>query len=266
VKKDFGILLFGFTRPLYIADVLQSLEKQGALQYVDVWLDGHQGSPGTKEKVEMVYEVVSQFPVNNIYKHNGNLGFRKMMLQALSVASAKYKYIMVLEDDCFPTHDAVATFRKELKIIEGAPDIFSVYGHPFLMPSEGETCTRFQGWGWGTTSEKLAPFLDQLIDCYSLTEQQYLSFVNKMLTEDVKARIDVTPPRLPSYTLTKFFAWDETLTLLTALAGKVHKKTPNRTIYNCGACQDSSRFKNIEWYMKPPFNMISHDQIWDYFE
>jgi len=265
MKKEFGILLFGFSRPLYIADVLQSLEKQGALQYVDVWLDGHQGSPDLKAKVELVHEVVSKFPVNKIYKHNGNLGFRKLVLQALSEASAKYDHIMILEDDCFPTHDAVEVFKRELKKIEYEPDTFSIYGHPFLVDAESETCARFQGWGWGTTSAKLEPFLKQLVDCYSLTEERYLSFVKEVFTEEVKSKIDITPPRLPSHTLPRFFAWDETLGLLTALAGKTHKKTPSRTIYNFGACQDSSRFKNVEWYVKPPFNMVSHENIWDYY-
>jgi hypothetical protein len=265
MKKDFGILVFGFSRPLYIADVLTSLEKQGALEYVDVWIDGHQGNPDVKLKVDLVKEVVSKFAVNKIYNHNGNLGFRKLLLQALSEATAKYKHIMILEDDCFPTRHAVEVFKLELKIIENEPDVFSIYGHPFLVEAEGETCPRFQGWGWGTTSEKLKPFLKQLIDCYSLTEERYLSFVEEVLTDEVKSRIDVTPLRQPSETLTKFFAWDETLGLLTALAGKVHKKTSVRTIYNCGACQDSSRFKYVEWYLKPPFNMVHHNKIWDYF-
>lgn len=265
MKKEFGILLFGFSRPLYIADVLQSLEKQGALEYVDVWIDGHQGNPELKAKVEMVSRVVDKFSVNRVYRHNGNLGFRKLMLQALSNAVNSYEHIMILEDDCFPSRNAVKIFKEEIRAIEDKPNIFSVYGHPFLVDAEKETCPRFQGWGWGTTSNKLRPFLEQLIDCYSLSESAYLSFIEEVLTDDVKLKIDVTPPRLPSHTLTKFFAWDETLGLLTALAGKEHKLTSERTIYNCGACKDSSRFKNVGWYMKPPFNMVSHDEIWNYF-
>ena len=97
-------------------------------------------------------------------------------------------------------------------------------------------------------------------------EEEYLKFVEQSLTEEVLGRIDITPPRLPSNTLKQFFAWDETLCLLTAMAGKYHKKTPVRTIYNFGASMDSSRFKNSEWYFKPPFNMVDHKDIWEYFE
>lgn len=264
--KEFGIIVFGHTRPLYLADVLKSLQLQGALDDVCVWLDGHQGVPDVKHKVELVNQVVSQFPVSKVYSHNGALGFRKMMLQALSVAVNEYKYIMIIEDDCFPTKDAVNVFKRELKDIENNDEIFSVYGHPFKVSAEGDVCTRFQGWGWGTTSEKLKPFLEQLIGCYSMTEERFLRFVEETITEDVRSRLDVTSPRQPTHTLTKFFAWDETLSLLTALAGKTHKLTSKRTIYNFGACKDSSRFKNVAWYSKPPFNMISHEEIWSYFE
>ncbi len=262
---DFGILLFGHTRPLFIADVLDSLEKQGASRYVDVWLDGDQGNPEILRKTRLVADVVENFPVASIHKHRGALGFRKLIIQALSEAVRKYRYIMVLEDDCFPTRDAVATFREELAAIECNDSIFSVYGHHFMVPAEGDVITRFQGWGWGTTAEKLKPFLARLIDCYSLTEERYLEFVNRVLTDEVRARLDVTPPRLPSETITRFFAWDETLALLTALEGLSHKKTPRRTIYNFGASEDSSRFKDAVHYAEPPFNIIPHADAWKYF-
>ncbi len=265
MMNNFTILLFGHTRPLFIADVLKSLQKQNALEYVQVWIDGHQGISNTQYKTNQVYQVVSQFPVKKIHRHNGNLGFRKMMLQALSEAVCQYQYIMVLEDDCFPTHNAVKTFQQELKNIEHNDDIFSVYGHPFNVKAENEFCSRFQGWGWGTTRQKLSPFLEQLIDCYSLTEERYLEFVHKNLSKEVLARLDITPPRNPSRTLTRFFAWDETLALLTALANKKHKKTPQRTIYNFGASSDSSRFDNVDVFASPPFNMVSHEVLWDYF-
>lgn len=263
--EEFGILVFGHTRPLFLADVLKSLEKQGALPLVHVWLDGHQGVPEISRKVELVWRVVENFDVAQVHRHHGALGFRKMMLQALTEATHTFKHFVVLEDDCFPTRNAIATFRDELNLIENEPKIFSVYGHHFLVPEETETITRFQGWGWGTTSEKIRPILNSLIDCYSLTEERYLAFVERVLTEDIKKRLDVTPPRQPSHTVTRFFAWDETIALLTALEGMWHKKTPVRTIYNFGASQDSSRFKNADWYANPPFNMVSHADIWEYF-
>ena len=66
MKDDLSILVFGHTRPLYIADVLESLDKQGAISSVDVWLDGHQGSPETKYKTELVREVVDKYDVRSV--------------------------------------------------------------------------------------------------------------------------------------------------------------------------------------------------------
>lgn len=265
MRSDLGILVFGHTRPLYIADVLKSIEKQGAISHVDVWLDGHQSVPEIEYKTELVKEVVSRYKVRNVFSHNGLLGFRKLILHALDYAAENYDHIIVLEDDCFPTHDAIDIFTQELDKIAGDNNIFSVYGHHFLLPDEGETCSRFQGWGWATTGSKLKSHVRKLIYLYSLREQEYLQFVNHSLTPQVLLKLDVTPPRQPTDTLRRFFAWDETLALITVLASQEHKKTPKRTIYNFGASEDSSRFKNVDSFSKPPFNMVSHDDIWDYF-
>lgn len=263
--KELGILVFGHTRPLMLADVLESLKLQHAIGNVEVWLDGHQGIADLRNKVELVRRVVDNFDVAEKRYHNGQIGFRKMILQALTSAVVKYKKIIVLEDDCFPTKDAVSQFDKELAQIASDENVFSVYGHPFLMAEENGYCNRFQGWGWATTSKKLTPFLEKLIDCYSISEEDYLNFVEASLTPDILVRLDVTPPRLPTVTLRDFFAWDETLALLTAIERKVHKVSTKRIVYNCGVSQDSSRFKQIKLFSKPPFNMVAHDEVWGYF-
>lgn len=263
--ESFGILLFGHTRLEELESVLESLKRQDALKYTEVWLDGHQGKAQLKQKTRNTIELVGKFPVKRLHTQNGNFAFRKMMLLGLSEMSCRYRDILVLEDDCFPTRDAVALFRAELDRIRDDRGVFSVYGHPFLVESEGETCTRFQGWGWATTARKLRPILRQLMDCYAMTEDRYLSFVRTTLTAEVRARIDVTPPRQPTHTLEKFFAWDETLCLLTALAGQVHRPTPRRTIYNCGMGRDSTHFGVNERFRKPPYNLITPDEVWQHF-
>jgi len=265
MRQDLSILLFGHTRATAIADVLESINRQGAISNVDVWLDGHQSVPEIEYKSGLVKKVVNHFDVRSVNEHNGLLGFRKLVLHALDYAAENYQYIIVLEDDCFPTRDAVDIFIQELESIEGDNDIFSVYGHHFLMPDEGEVCSRFQGWGWATTGEKLKEHVRRLVYLYSLREFEYLAFVNNALTPEVLRKLDVTPPRQPSEVLRKFFAWDETLALLTVLSGQVHKKTPKRVIYNFGACEDSSRFRDINRFLEPPYNMVSHENIWEYF-
>jgi hypothetical protein len=173
--------------------------------------------------------------------------------------------MLLLEDDCFPTRNAVEIFREQLELISDDDSIFSVYGHPFLMSEERGYCNRFQGWGWATTSAKLAPYVDEMISLYSVPEPEYLDFVDRTLTPDLLERLDVTPPRQPSYVLRSFYAWDETLALLTARDNKRHKLTPQRTIYNCGIGQDASRFDGRDTFFKPPFNLIRPEEVWRYF-
>ena len=263
--EDLGILVFGHTRPLLLADTLESLKKQGAIQNVDLWVDSDQGIPELRKKVSVTHQITSKFDVRNKYFHRGQLGFRKMILLAMQRAVQEYKYIILLEDDCFPSRDAVECFVNELKIVEADESVFSVYGHPFLMAEKSGVCTRFQGWGWATTSEKLAPYLKKLIDCYSMYEPDYLAFTKKSLTPEILKRLDVTPPRLPSHTLNNFFAWDETLALLTSLDGKVHKPTGKRIIYNCGLGEGASRFGEDKKFFEPPYNLVQPKDVWSYF-
>lgn len=265
-KEDFGIIVFGHTRLDALGAVLESLKRQDALKYTEVWLDGFQGNDNLERSIKKTIELVKKYPVKHLHTQSGNYGFRKMLILGLVEMCRKYRDILILEDDCFPTRDAVSEFRKELDLIRNDNGIFSVYGHHFLAESEKETCARFQGWGWATTSEKLMPMLRQLIDCYSMTEDRYLKFVNLTLTPDIRARIDITPPRQPSIVLERFFAWDETLCLLAALNNQTHRPTKTRTIYNCGMGKDSSHFKDREaFFRSPPFNLITPEEVWQYF-
>ena len=262
---ELGIIVFGHTRPLLLADTLESLKRQNALQYVDLWIDGDQGIPELKRKVAITHQIAEKYDVGTRNYHRGQLGFRKLILLAMQQAVQKYKYIILLEDDCFPTREAVKSFTSELKEIEHADDIFSIYGHHFQIAEDSGLCSRFQGWGWATTAQKLAPYVDKLIECYSMCEKDYLAFTKKSLTPEIVERLDVTPPRLPTFTLRNFFAWDETLALLTALDGKSHRPTDKRIIYNCGMGEGSSRFAEYTKYTQPPFNMVLHKDVWKHF-
>lgn len=264
-KSEFGIIVFGHTRLDSLASVLESLKLQDALKYTEVWLDGDQGNSGLKKKVDKTIELVKTYPVKHINTQRGHYGFRKMILLGLSAMIKKYRDILILEDDCFPVDGAIKEFRKELDNIRYKNNIFSVYGHHFGIEDLTSTFTRFQGWGWATTGEKLLPILRQLIDCYSMPENEYLQFVEHYFSEEIKSKIEITPPRLPSHTLKKFFAWDETLCLLSALNGLEHKPTKIRTIFNCGLGDDSTHFQTNQLYRNPPFNMISPNEVWNYF-
>ncbi|WP_298308798.1 tetratricopeptide repeat protein [uncultured Erythrobacter sp.] len=261
--KELGIIVFGFTRTRALEAVLESLHRQGASAITEVWIDGHQENAKLKPALLESANLAARYPLANLTANEGNFGFRKMMLLGLQHMTSTYEKFIVLEDDCFPTRNAVDVFHSEIERISDDKRIFSVYGHPFLTPSETETCARFQGWGWGTTSQKMLPILNELTECFSMTESQYLDFVTRTLTPEIEQAINVTPGRQPTDTLRRFFAWDETVCLLAARRGLAHKPTNPRVIYNFGMGTDGTHFDDIDVHRNPPFNMISLEEVWD---
>jgi len=262
-----GIIVFGHTRPVHLRTVLESLRRQGAGSDVHVWLDGHSGRRSLLNGVEQCRTLVRQiFPDMHATMMNGHIGIEKMTLDGLCFMSRRYERIIVLEDDCFPTASAVVTFEAALDEIENQSHIYSVYGHHFLTPSEGETITRFQGWGWATTARKLMTILPQLQTCISMSEIDYIKWVATTLNPEIRKRLDVTPGRNCIEVMLKFFSWDSCTCLLTAQNGLVHKKTPHRVIYNCGMYDGDGHFAHDGRFRQPPFNMITVKETWDCFD
>jgi len=265
IRKPIGVALFAHDRANDLRQVLESLTLQSAIKDTTVFIDGDQGRPLKRAAVDEVERVAREFAIPRIRRNYGNLGFRKMMVITMREMMSQYERILFLEDDCFPTSAAIKGFSFELDQIDDDPSIFSVYGHPFLVEGEGEQFTRFQGWGWATTAEKLRPIWERLLNCYLMSEAEYLDFVQKSLTPDIRSRIDVTPGRQPTSTLEKFFAWDETVCLLTAMEGMTHRRSKERIIYNFGAGEGSTHFHGTDWFRRPPFNMIERDEVWRHF-
>lgn len=264
-RKPLGIVLYSFTRTDAAMLVLESLKKQGKLDLVEIWMDGDQGKPEVKEALEKADAEFREFGVSKITRHRGNLGFRKMIIQSLMYMVDTYERFIVLEDDCFPSSIAIDEFTRSLDAHADTPHVLTTYGHHFKIENEVPYCPRFQGWGWATYSDRFRPFLMELAYLFSLSESAYLEWTHSVLTPEIIAKLDSTAPRGASITVQRFFAWDETLALISALAGAVHAPTEQRCIYNFGVGGDSTHFTNIDWYRKPPFNMILKDEVWDHF-
>jgi hypothetical protein len=264
-RKPFGIVLYSFTRTEAAMLVLESLKRQGALHLVEIWMDGDQGKPDVKKALEVAEAQFREFGVQKITRHRGNLGFRKMIIQSLMYMVDTYDRFIVLEDDCFPSGVAVEEFTRSLDAHADTPNVLTTYGHHFLIENEFPYCPRFQGWGWATYSDRFRPFLMELAYLFSLSESAYLEWTHSVLTPEIIAKIDATAPRGASITVQRFFAWDETLALISALAGAVHAPTERRCVYNFGVGGDSTHFSNIDWYRKPPFNMVLKSEVWDHF-
>ena len=268
-KEDFCIALFTFNSTKRSRRVLESLKRSGVMRDVEVFMDGPHAIPKLAKQVEKNRELIGKYRPKKINSRAGNYGFRRIMMESLLDLSSRYKRFLVLEDDCFPTRDAISIFRKELDNYETDQNVLTVYGSHFLCNGEFPLCPRFQGWGWATWSEKIIPFIHKLMRLYLLPEKEYLSFINSTFTDSMKNKIDdLTHPRSCSFTTKKFFAWDETLTHLSALENKYHRPTSKRCIYNFGMDENSSHFPltHEEKFRKPPFNLITPEEVWKYFE
>jgi hypothetical protein len=261
-----GILVTGHTRPALLKNTLESLARQGALPHTHVWLDGHQGFADLIGPVYECRAIVAHFGPAGLVAYAGRVGIEKLMLDALYALADRYQRLIILEDDCFPTRSAVRVFEEDLDRIENDPFIYSVYGHHFLLPSEGAELTRFQGWGWATTAAKLRPVLEQARECFSWSEPRYLRWVEDRLTPEVRSRLEVTPGRNPVETIRSFYCWDGCTCLVTASRGLAHRKTSRRVVYNCGMGERSGHFRQESRFRQAPFNMIEPSEVWQVWE
>lgn len=258
--------MFGHRRKRHLRNVLESLKRQDVLAVTHVWIDGSSHASELEVLVKDCQSLKDEYPEANWRFHHGRLGIEKLMLDALSFMARQYEKIIVLEDDCFPTSDAVSVFLADLTEIENDPSIYSVYGHHFETPNEGKTFSRFQGWGWATTRLKLVPVLSQLKAMFIMSEDEYLKWTASALSSEITSKLDVTPGRDVVTVLSQQFSWDSATALLTAILGLTHLKTSKKVIYNCGIGVGSGHFKDDSDFLRnPPFNMIGVDEVWQYF-
>ncbi|NNM00329.1 MAG: FkbM family methyltransferase [Gammaproteobacteria bacterium] len=261
-----GILVIGYARPALLQAVLESLARQNALDQTHVWIDGTAGRMELSAANVETARVARSYRPREVVAHEGHLGIEKLMLDGLAAMSRRYESMIVLEDDCFPTADAVAAFTAMLNQIAAEPQTYSVYGHHFDVPAEGDTITRFQGWGWATTRARLTPVLAELTRLHALAEADYRRHVQRSLTDEVIARLDVTPGRNVIEVMQRFFSWDSATSLITAQRGMVHRRTPRRVVYNCGLGNDSGHFVADARFRDAPFNMIEPGEVWQHFD
>ncbi|HEY1336607.1 MAG TPA: hypothetical protein VGF59_03815 [Bryobacteraceae bacterium] len=265
VLRRTGILVLGHRRPELLRNLLESLRRQNALALTHVWIDGHGGIEDLYEPVLECERVAREFAPPQVLALNGHLGIEKLMLDALGLLCREHEAVIVLEDDCFPSRNAVVEFARALGRVRRRKEIFSVYGHHFLVPGEDGPFPRFQGWGWAAWSARLQPILTAARRCFDMPEPEYLAWVEKQLTRDVRRRLAVTPGRDPIHVARGYFSWDSCFALLTARRRLMHCPTARRVIFNCGMGMNSSHFPEDDDLRRPPFNMVAADEVWRHF-
>jgi hypothetical protein len=259
--RTLGILVLGFNRPELLRLVLESLKRQSALPFAHIWIDGTSGRQSFHSEVRACHEIAFHYSAAEVRTHAGHLGIERLMLDGLAHMMDLYDRILVLEDDCTPTLNALELFSDMLDQIRSRNDVFSAYGHWFMVPAEDTTITRFQGWGWAAHRKQLLPVLSEVKELFDLNERDYLGETRRRLTPAVRSRLDVTPGRNVIAVLESFFSWDSCISLVTAERGLLHSRTAKRAIYNCGMGTGGGHFDRYEIFRAPPFNMIMPEEV-----
>ena len=261
-----GVLVLGYNRPLHLQSVLESLRLQGRIGAAHVWIDGTQGRAEHDDANAESLRIARRYAVAELREVRGHLGIEKMMLDALADMTTRYARVVVLEDDCFPTDRAIATFEAELAA--AGPEVFSIYGHHFgVEPSDTRDFPRFQGWGWAARSEAIRAVLPELRRLFLLDEAAYAAEIERRLTPAVAARLEVTPGRDVVKVLRRFFSWDSALALLTAERGLAHRRTPTPVVANTGIVAGTGHFTHdAPRFRAPPFAMITLGEAWRRFD
>lgn len=269
---DFGgpggrsaILVLAFNRPGHLRSVLDSIQLQGRIGDVHVWIDGTQSRADFGTANVACAEVAQGYPVAEVRAHLGHRGMARQMLNALEHLSARHDRLIILEDDCFPLAGGLAAMEGELAATKDRPEVFSVYGCHFgLEPADDLDFTRFQGWAWAAHSDRIHDILPELRRLFLLSEADYVAEVATRLTPAVRDRLDRTPKRDVLKVLGKFFSWDATIALITAERRMLHRRTPRPAAVNTGIVEGSGHFHSNEPFLrKPPMNMIRLEEAWD---
>ena len=269
VRGGLGILVLGFSRPLHLQSVLESLRLQGALDRTHVWIDRTQGLAQFHRMQESSLKIAHRFPIRELRSHQCNHGIDKVMLLALGEMSRLYDRVLILEDDCFPVQGAIDLFEQCLAEIVDTPEVYSVYGCPYgTEPADNLDFGRFRGWGWAAHSHQLNAILPELWQIFLMTESDYRAHMVARYTPTVLARCDTVPTLNKALDCwPRFFSWDWVTIMVTASRGQSHRRTPTRTVVNTGISPGVGHFPHdIERLRNPPWGMITVDEAWHHFE
>ncbi len=263
-----GIVVLGYNRPDHLESVLESLDKQGHIDRVHLWLDGTQGRREFEGANSASVAVGRRFNVRELHAISGHLGIEKMMLDALEYMSARYDRLILLEDDCFPLSGCIEAFEDTLAEVAEQTNIYSVYGCHFgTEPEDDKNFSRFQGWGWAAHSARIRDYLAEQRALFMMPEAAYLKYVATHMDDAMRERLDRTPGRDVTKVLQSFFSWDSATAFVTARHELLHRRTDRAVVVNTGIVPGVGHFNTDNSALrKKPFNMITLEEAWDRFD
>lgn len=163
--KDYSILIFSYNRPSHLKRVLISLENYNE-RNINVILDGPKNKRDKliQEEVKKVIIGDQKIKLNFIFRKK-NLGLAKSIVKALDYYSQKFKYLIIIEDDCVPRKEFFSYIKKGIKMNKSNKSIGAVCGYqlPNLHEKNNKNLNlylldHFIPWGWAILSENWIKF------------------------------------------------------------------------------------------------------------
>ena len=117
-----------------------------------------------QEEVKKVIKGDQKIKLNFIFRKK-NLETAKSIIKALDYYSKKYKYLIIIEDDCIPRKEFFSFIKKGVKINENNKSIGAICGYqlPQIHEKNKENLNlylldHFIPWGWAILSENWIKF------------------------------------------------------------------------------------------------------------
>lgn len=154
------IALFVYNRPEHTQKTIESLlkNKEAAQSYLYIFSDGAK-SEKQKHRVEQVRTYIRGvvgFKQVYITERKKNTGLAKSIISGVSEVIAKYKKVVVLEDDLIVSPNFIRYMNDCLKVYRNDNRIFSIsaYCAPIEIPDDYPhdvfLFRRINSWGWAT--------------------------------------------------------------------------------------------------------------------
>ena len=166
--KDYSILIFSYNRPSHLKRVLISLENYNE-KNINIILDGPKNKKDKliQQEVKKVIIGDQKIKLNFIFRKK-NLGLAKSIVKTLDYYSQKFKYMIIIEDDCIPIKEFFPYIKKGIMMNKRNKSIGAVCGYqlPKLHEKNNKNLNlyllnHFIPWGWAILSENWIKFRNE---------------------------------------------------------------------------------------------------------
>jgi hypothetical protein len=175
-----AILIFAFNRPISLAALLKSLQKQYSELPVYVYIDGPRNSMDI-ENINSCAEVCSQYSyIKNLKVSTQNKGLKYQILHYTTQTLRVYDYAIILEDDLVLCPGFVDFHLTYLPFVNVRSGIYQVSGHMFSPLSSFNSSPYIlpvsTSWGWSTSRDVWYSF----IQCTQELDEHGLRIINTL--------------------------------------------------------------------------------------